>query len=60
MIKHTELLARHIPGVNNTIADTLSRIYSPGSVNNELLQDLLDNYEWEMVPLSYFDLSLHI
>ena len=38
-----ELVVRHIPSINNTIADTLSRIYSPKSVNNEVLQDLLDN-----------------
>ena len=55
-----ELLVRHIPGIDNTRADTLSRIYSPKSVNNEVLQDLLDNYQWECVPLSYLDLSLHI
>ena len=55
-----ELLVRHIPGVNNTIADTLSRIYSPKSVNNEVLQDLLENYQWEIVLHSYFDLSLHV
>ena len=55
-----ELIVRHIPGINNTIADTLSRIYSPKSVDNKVLQDLLDNYQWECVPLSYFDLSLHI
>ena len=55
-----ELVVRHIPGINNTIADTLSRIYSPKSVDNEVLQDLLDNYQWECVPWSYFDHSLHI
>ena len=31
-----DLLVRHIPGINNTIADTLSRIYSPKPVNNEI------------------------
>ena len=56
----TALLIRHIPGINNTIADILSRIYSPKPVNNQVLQDLLDNYQWEMVPHSYFDLSLYI
>ena len=55
-----ELLVCHIPGIRNTIADTLSRIYSPKSVNNEVLPDLLENYQFEMVPQSYFDLSLHI
>ena len=51
LIAHNDidLLVRHIPGVNNTIADTLSRIYSPKSVN-KVLQDLMDNYQWEMVP----------
>ena len=50
----------HIPGVRNTIADTLSRIYSHKPVDNEIVQDLLDNYHWETVLHSYFDLSLHI
>ena len=39
-----KLLLRHIPGVRNTIADTLSWIYFPKYVNNEVLQDLLDNF----------------
>ena len=51
-----DLLVRHIPGIDNTLADTLSRIHSPKSVNNKVLQDLLDNYQWECIPLSYFDL----
>ena len=55
-----ELMVCHIPGINNAIADTLSRIYSPKSVDNKVLQDLLDNYQWECIPWSYFDLSLHI
>ena len=50
----------HMPGIKNTIADTLSRIYSPNPVNSEILQDLLDNYQWDTVSHSHFDLSLHI
>ena len=55
-----ELEVKHIPGTRNTIADTLSRIYSPKPVNSEVLQDLVNNYQWDMVPQSYFDLSIHI
>ena len=55
-----EIQINHIPGVKNTIADTLSRIYSPNPVDDTILQDLLDNYHWDMVQNSYFDLSLHI
>ena len=55
-----EIEINHIPGVKNSIADTLSRIYSPKPVNNEILQDLLDNYNWDNVDHAYFDLSLHV
>ena len=44
-----EIEVNHIPGIKNTIADTLSRINSPNPVNSEILQDLLDNYQWDTV-----------
>ena len=55
-----DLQVRHIPGVSNTIADTVWLIYSDKPVNNNIFQDLLDNYHLETVLHSYFDLSLHI
>ena len=55
-----DLEVKHTPGTRNTIADTLSRIHSPKSLNSEVLQGLMGNYQWDIVPHSYFDLSLHI
>ena len=55
-----ELEVKNIPGTKNTIANVLSRIYSLKSVNSKVLLDLLDNYQWDVISHSYFDLSLHI
>ena len=55
-----DLQIRHIPGVRNIIADTLSHIYSDKPVNSETLQDLLNNYYWKTVPRAHYDFSLHI
>ena len=50
----------HVPGVHNGIADALSRIYSDKPVNRNILQDLQDNYTWDIIPSQYFDLNLHL
>ena len=50
----------HVPGVHDIIADTLSRIYSDNPVNRNVLQDLQDNYTWDIIPSQYFDLNLHL
>ena len=54
------LVIEHIAGKENRIADTLSRIYSSRMVDENTLQNLLENYFWEPIFHSYFDLTLHI
>ena len=55
-----DLNVNHILGVNNVIADTLSRIYSDRPVNYDILLDLQQNYKWEKVFAGYFDLDTHL
>ena len=50
----------HIPGRCNTIADTLSRIYSSSNIDASILYHLRDHYIWERIPSHYFDLDLHL
>ena len=50
----------HIPGKHNTIADLLSRLYSPDPVNSKLLQYLHTNYIWDSIPLSFFNIDMNI
>ena len=50
----------HVRGVDNDIADLLSRLYSQKFVNSSLYADLQTNYTWHKVPISYFNLNLHI
>ena len=50
----------HIPGCHNTIADTLSRVYSNSNINSNILNQLVEQYTWEHIPHSYFDLDLHL
>ena len=55
-----DLNVNHILGVNNVIADTLSRIYSDRPVNHDILLDLQQNYKWEEIFATYFDLDTHL
>ena len=55
-----DLVITHIPRAKNVIADTLSRLYSDKSVNNNILTDLKENYIWDRVPADYFDLDTHL
>ena len=55
-----DLVISHIPGSKNTIADTLSRLYSDKPVNSNIWTDLIHNYTWDRVPASYFDLDTHL
>ena len=55
-----DLAISHIPGSKNTIADTLSRLYSDKPVNSNIWTDLIQNYTWDRVPASYFDLDTHL
>ena len=55
-----DLQIHHIPGSYNIIADALSRIYSNTPVNYNILRELEDNYMWEHIPSTYFDLDLHL
>ena len=50
----------HIPGKHNTIADLLSRLYSPDPVNSKLLQHLHTNYIWDSIPLKFFNIDMNI
>ena len=50
----------HVRGVDNDIADLLSRLYSQKFVNNSLYADLQANYTWHKVSISLFNLNLHI
>ena len=55
-----DLNIKHIPGVKNVIADTLSRIYSDKPVNQNILLELKQNYKWDRVFPSHFDLHTHL
>ena len=55
-----QLQIKHIPGVHNVIADTLSRVYSDKPVNLTLLQELQEQYVWEHIPGHYFNLNLQL
>ena len=55
-----DLHIEHIQGVKNTTADRLSRIYSKKGIPPETVDALHKNYIWEMVPIQFFNLNLHI
>ena len=55
-----DLNIKHIPGVKNVIADTLSRIYSDKPVNHNIFLELKQNYKWDRVFPSHFDLHTHL
>ena len=57
---HTDLHISHIQGKNNTVADTLSRIYSEKGINPNLYQSFKDTYVWDHMPCSSFNLDLHV
>ena len=47
----------HIQGRANKIADLLSRIYSPKTVNLTLLEQIHKAYTWHRIPIQFFDLN---
>ena len=55
-----EIEIDHIKGINNTIADLLSRLYSDKAVDSHLFQNLKENYQWFKIPLSLFHLDMSI
>ena len=55
-----EMEIDHVKGVNNTIADLLSRLVSDKAVDKLLLQDLKENYQWFKIPISYFYIDISI
>ena len=57
---HIDLDIAHIPGCHNIIVDALTRIYSNSTVNSNILNHLREQYTWEHIPSSYFDLDLHL
>ena len=55
-----DLEVRHILSRENIIADTLSRIYSEKSVNQQGIHYLRANFIWDEVPYQAFDLDLSL
>ena len=55
-----EIEIDHIKGINNTMADLLSRLYSDKAVDSHLFQNLKENYQWFKIPLSFFHLDMSI
>ena len=59
-IHDIKISIKHIAGSNNIISDLLSRIYSEKKVNDELLNQLQRYYQWDRVPLEFFNLDLTV
>ena len=55
-----DLQIDHVPGCHNSLADALSRIYSNSTVYDKILEKLRNQYMWEHIPSSFFDLDLHL
>ena len=55
-----DLHLAHIQGHKNFIADSLSRIYSQKGISISNFTTLVNNYEWERIPLTYFNLDIRI
>ena len=51
---------RHIAGVQNNLADALSRWFSPHRIKEKILNHLLNNCKWDKVPHNFFDLALNL
>ena len=50
----------HIPGRFNILADALSRIYPERTIHRDVLAMLKTDYSWEKVPVSYFNVEIHL
>ena len=50
----------HIQGQSNTIADLLSRLYSPKPVDSQLLETICNSYMWRKIPIHVFNLNFTI
>ena len=55
-----DLRIEHIQGQANTIADILSRLYSPKPVDEQLLQSLHNSHHWRKIPIHFFNLNISI
>ena len=55
-----EIQIDHVKGVNNTISDLLSKLFSDKAVDKLLLQDLKENFQWFKIPISYFYIDISI
>ena len=53
----TDLHIHHIQGRANKIADLLSCIYSPKTVNLTLLEQIHKAYTWHRIPIQFFYLN---
>ena len=52
-----DLQIDHIQDRANKTADLPSRIYSPKTVNLNLLGDIREAYTWHKIPMHFFDLN---
>ena len=55
-----ELQITHVRGVDNDIGDFLSILCSLKSINRVRYQERKESYIWHRIPISYFNLDLHI
>ena len=59
-ISDIDIQIDHTKGVYNIIVDLLSRLYSDRTFDQQLLQNLRENYQWFKIPLSYFHIDTSI
>ena len=55
---YIKIQVEHIQGSKNIEADLLSRMYSDKQVDSCLLENLKQNYIWDVVTMQYFSLDL--
>ena len=54
------ITVKHIAGVKNTMADALSRLFSPQKIDPKIMTHLLKNFKWDRVPHEFLDLALNV
>ena len=52
-ISDIEIQIDPVKGVNNIIADILSRLYSDRTFDQQLFQNLRETYQWFKIPIPY-------
>ena len=53
------LAVRHVSGIYNIIADSLSRLFSESPVNLSLIKNLKESLIWEHITPNHFSLTLY-